>query len=196
MKRMVWYGLPALLALPVLALSRPEAVDVCAECHGADGMGNGDAVVPVIAGIPAGHIEEAIFAYIDDARRCVREPRMCETVSGLSEDEVFALADYFGSKKRMALDQEYDAKLAEEGAALHERHCRACHVPPDAEDVEYAVGIPLHGQRKEYLRYAIEAYLGGHREALLPAMAHELAELEPGDIGALVNYYASYDPDG
>ena len=195
MKRSNRCWLLALLAMPVLALARPDAVGVCAECHGADGMGKGDSMIPVIAGIPAGHIEEAIYAYIDGARRCVREPRMCETVAGLDEDEVFALADYFGSKERTALDQDYDEKLAAEGAALHEAHCGSCHVPPDDEEVGYAVGYPLHGQRREYLRFAIEAYLAGDREALLPAMAHELSELEPGDIGALVNYYASYDPD-
>ncbi len=44
-------------------------------------------MVPVIAGIPAGHIEEAIFACVDGARRCVREPRMRETVAALSESE-------------------------------------------------------------------------------------------------------------
>lgn len=188
------FCLLALLALPVLAAARPDAVDACAECHGADGMGNGDPMIPVLAGIPAGHIEEAVFAYIDGARRCVREPKMCETVAELDEDTVFDIANYYGAKERQALNQPYDEKLAEEGAALHRQHCAACHVRPDSKEAEYAIGIPLHGQREEYLRYALEAYLAGDREALLPAMAHELDELEAGDIGALVNYYASYRP--
>ncbi|WP_405232573.1 c-type cytochrome [Lentisalinibacter salinarum] len=188
------FCLLALLALPVLAAARPDAVDACAECHGADGMGTGDPMIPVLAGIPAGHIEEAVFAYIDGARRCVREPKMCETVAELDEDTVFDIANYYGAKERQALNQPYDEKLAEEGAALHRQHCAACHMRPDSEEAEYAIGIPLHGQRKEYLRYAIEAYLAGDREALLPAMAHELGELEAGDIGAVVNYYASYRP--
>jgi len=157
-------------------------------------MGKGDPMIPVLAGIPAGHIEEAVFAYIDGARRCVREPKMCETVAELDEDTVFDIANYYGAKERQALNQPYDEKLAEEGAALHRQHCAACHVRPDSEEAEYAIGIPLHGQRKEYLRYALEAYLAGDREALLPAMAHELGELEAGDIGALVNYFASYRP--
>lgn len=189
-------GLLFLLTLPALAVARPDAVEACAECHGADGMGKGDPMIPVLAGIPAGHIEEAVFAYVDGARHCVREPKMCETVAGLSEDEIFRLANYYGEKERTALDQDYDEDLAEEGAMLHQQHCSACHLRPDSEQAEYAIGIPLHGQRREYLRFAIEAYLAGEREALLPAMAHELAELKPGDIGALVNYYASYRPAG
>lgn len=194
MKQRFRFGLLALVALPAIASARPDAVDACAECHGADGMGKGDPMIPVLAGIPAGHIEEAVFAYIDGARRCVREPKMCETVAELDEDTVFAIANYYGGKERQALDQPFDEELAVEGAALHRQHCGACHARPDSEQAEFAIGIPLHGQRREYLRFAIEAYLAGDREALLPAMAHELAELEPGDIGALVNYYASYRP--
>ncbi len=130
--------------LPVLAA--PAGLDTCAECHGADGMGHGNPMISVIAGIPAGHIEEAIFAYVDGARQCVRVPRMCEKVAALSEDEV----------------------------------------------TEFAVGFPLHGQHAEYLRYAIDAYFGGDREALLEVMANEIRGLKSGDLGALVNYYSSY----
>ena len=67
-----------------------------------------------------------------------------------------------------------------------------CHLPPDHEGVADAVGIPLHGQRSEYLRFAIEAYFAGDREALLEAMAEEIRKLQSGDLGALVNYYSSY----
>lgn len=181
-----------LLLLPALAAGRPEAADVCADCHGADGMGGDDPMVPVIAGMPAGHIEEAIYAYVDGARRCVREPRMCETVAELDEETVYALAAYYAGKDRGYSDEAFDEELAAQGAALHRDHCAGCHLPPHSAEVEYAVGIPLHGQRREYLRYAIEAYLAGDREALIPAMADALDKLEPGDIGALVNYYVSY----
>jgi len=182
----------------VVALFSPyagaEAVttETCAECHGSDGMGLGNPMIPVIAGMPAGHIEEAIYAYIDGARSCLREPRMCETVATLSEEQVFEFAEYYSSKVRGASGEEFDEGLAAQGALLHERHCAGCHRPPDDKDVEYAVGIPLHGQRSEYLRYAIEAYFHGDREALLDAMADAIGELEPGDLGALVNYYSSY----
>ena len=67
-------------------------------------------------------------------------------------------------------------------------------MPPDDGAVEDALGIPLHGQRSLYLRYAIESYLDGTRENLLPAMAEKLEALEKVDIEALVNYYASYKP--
>jgi len=167
-------------------------LETCVECHGSDGMGNGLAMAPVIAGMPAGHIKEAIFAYVDGARRCVREPRMCETVAALSESQVTEFAEYYAGKERGSSREEFNKDLALEGAVLHEKHCSTCHFPPDHEDVAHAVGIPLHGQRSEYLRYAIEAYLAGDRESLLEAMGEEIEKLVPGDLGVLVNYYSSY----
>jgi cytochrome subunit of sulfide dehydrogenase len=184
-------GLAALL----LSMPAPGAepfLDTCFDCHGADGMGKADPMYPVIAGIPAAHIEEAIYAYIDGARQCIREPRMCETAAALTESEVSAAAEYFSGLVRDYNLEDFDAELAEKGAILHERHCGACHVPPHDEDVAYAIGIPLHGQRPDYIRYAIGAYFGGRREPLLDTMAHEIQQLDGDDFDALVNYYSSY----
>jgi cytochrome c553 len=52
----------------------------------------------------------------------------------------------------------------------------------------------LHGQRADYLRYAIDAYISGDREVQFEAMGQELGELRPGDIDALVNFFSSYRP--
>ncbi len=169
-----------------------EALQACFGCHGADGMGKADPMIPVIAGMPAAHIEEAIYAYIDGARQCVREPRMCETVAALTESEVSIAAEYFAAQERHYNREEYDEELARKGAILHERHCAACHLPPHDENVDYAIGIPLHGQRSDYIRFALRAYFGGKREPLLDAMAHEIQQLDSDDIDALVNYYSSY----
>lgn len=180
----------ALVALPWAAFA--AAVDICIECHGTDGMGKSDPTYPVIAGIPAGHIEEALFAYVDGARKCIMEPRMCESVSALSEQEIAEVAAYFSVQVRGPNNEAFDAELAARGERLHERHCRSCHRPPDDAGVAEAVGYPLHGQRGDYIRFAIRAYLTGGRETLLRAMAEELATLSPDDVEALINFYASY----
>jgi cytochrome c553 len=182
-----------LLLAPVGPLIAAEpALQACFACHGEDGMGKADPMIPVIAGIPAAHIEEAIYAYVDGARQCVREPRMCETVAALSSSQVTAVAEYFSRQVRNYNLEKFDEKLAARGAMLHDRHCGACHLPPHDEDVAYAIGIPLHGQRPDYIRYAIRAYFGGKREPLLETMAHEIQQLESDDFDALVNYYSSY----
>ena len=174
------------------AFAAPLSLDACIDCHGVDGMGTSDPTYPVIAGMPIGHIEEAIFAYIDGARRCVWEPRMCEVVASLSENQVTVAAMYFSNQVRGPTNEEFDADLAAKGKTLHERHCASCHVPPHDEDAAHAIGIPLNGQRADYIRFAIIAYLRGDREALLETMAHELSLIEPGDLEALINFYSSY----
>ncbi len=188
--RMLFVVLLLLATTPLVAAE--DALEACFGCHGADGMGKADPMIPVIAGMPAAHIEEAIYAYVDGARQCTREPRMCETVAALTEAEVSAASEYFAGQVRNYNLEEYDEELAAKGAILHERHCGACHVPPHDEDVDYAIGIPLHGQRPDYIRYAIRAYFGGKREPLLETMEHEIRQLDPDDFDALVNYYSSY----
>jgi len=181
-----------MLFVATLLHAAPATVDQCVECHGDDGMGHGNPMIPVIAGIPVEHIEEAIFAYVDGARHCARESRMCEVVAVLSEDEALEVAEFFAAQPRDSSHEPFDADLAAEGEVLHEKHCSPCHVPPNDENVASAIGIPLHGQRSDYLRYAIESYFSGDREALLATMANRVLLLEPGDLGALVHYYSSY----
>jgi cytochrome c553 len=182
----------SLAAASMSVLAAQLSLDACIDCHGVDGMGKSDPTYPVIAGMPAGHIEEAIFAYIDGARRCVWEPRMCEVVADLSDEQVAVAAMYFSNQVRGPTHEDFDVDLAARGKTLHERHCASCHVPPHDEDAAHAIGIPLNGQRADYIRFAIIAYLRGDREALLETMAHELSLIEPGDLEALVNYYSSY----
>ena len=59
-------------------------------------------------------------------------------------------------------------------------------------EVSEALGIPLHGQRADYLQYALESYLNGSRENLLPEMEEKIRQLDHDDIRALINYYVSY----
>jgi len=113
-------------------------------------------------------------------------------IAALSEFEVTELAEYYAGLVRSSPQEEFNSELAAEGEVLHKQHCSNCHLPPDHEDADQAVGIPLHGQRSEYLRFAIEAYFAGDREALVQTMADRIQALQAGDLGALVNYYSSY----
>lgn len=171
----------------------PEDIAVCAACHGEDGEGVGYDYVPIIAGTPAAHLEEALFAYQDGARRCVGVPVMCEAIAPLSEDQIVVLAEYYAAMPRISSGEAFDRKLAAVGKLLHDDLCAQCHVLPNDDDVENALGIPLNGQRAAYLRMALGAYMTGDRETLVPIMADKLRELDQGKIDALVNYYASWE---
>jgi len=167
---------------------------VCASCHGADGSGAGFDHVPILAGTPAAHLEEALYAYQDGARRCAEEPVMCDTVATMSEAEVVEFAEHFSGMRRILAGETLNAALAETGKRIHAEHCTRCHILPGSKNAEYALGIPLHGQRSAYLKLAFDSYLSGDRETLVPGMAEKLRLLDADDIDALISYYASYQP--
>lgn len=188
-------GLLAMLLVAVMpgtAQAVPAIVEACKSCHAEDGAGVGKAIVPIIAGMPAVHIEEALYAYKDGARQCLEEPVMCDTAVLLSDENIADLAEHYGSLPRNSIDESFDPELAEIGAKVHNKLCARCHVPPDDPDVEDLLGPPLHGQRAAYLRYALEAYLDGTRENILPEMEEKIGLLDEGDVAVLVNYYTSY----
>ena len=180
-----------LIGSPTL-LAAPTFLHKCSECHGIEGAGSDNPAMPVLAGIPAEHLVEAMYAYVDGARNCEETPRMCETVAELSDAEVVEIAEYYAGKERFASREEFNRDFAAQGAVLHEEHCAKCHREPNRDDVASAVGNPLHGQKGAYLRLALEEYFSGSRESLVPRMAEALDALEPGDLDLLVHYYASY----
>ena len=179
-------------AAPGLALAEPALTTGCQDCHGVDGLAAENLDAPVIAGMPAVHIEEAIYAYRDGARQCRYEPLMCETVKHTSDERIADLAEHYAAQARDSSKEAFDKELAAKGEQLHDTHCSQCHVPPDDADAGDMLGIPLHGQRGVYLRYALQSYKDGRRENLLDAMKVKLEQIGEDEIEALVNYYASY----
>jgi cytochrome c553 len=177
-----------------IAHAEPRNIQVCAACHGEDGSGVGFDYVPIIAGTPAAHLEEALFAYKDGARKCIGVPVMCDAIAPLSDDEIVEMAEYYAAMPRLSTNEEFDRQMAAVGKIIHDDLCAQCHVLPNDENVEDALGIPLNGQKGAYLRLALGAYLTGDRETLVPIMADKLRELDQDKIDALVNYYASWDP--
>ena len=180
------------LVLVTGAQAAPAIIETCKTCHDEDGSGVGKAYVPIIAGIPAVHIEEALYAYKDGARRCEAEPAMCTTAAALSDEQIAEVAAYYGALERYSHASTYNETLAAEGEKIHQRLCSRCHLPPDDPEVGEALGIQLHGQRADYLRYALESYRVGGRENLLPEMEEKIRQLDQADIRALVDYYISY----
>ncbi len=187
------YSIAALFVLlPGLVAAEPALTTGCQDCHGVDGLASENLDAPVIAGMPAVHIEEAIYAYRDGARQCRYEPLMCETVLHTSDERIANLAEHYAAQPRDSSREDYDEALAAKGEKIHAKLCAQCHLKPDDPAVADALGIPLHGQRGVYLRYALQSYQDGRRENLLDAMAEKLKQVDSDDIEALVNYYASY----
>lgn len=198
MNRLSLFVLAIVVAVPAFTNAAAEeastVVEICIVCHGVDGSGAGFDDVPIIAGTPAAHIEEAVYAYQDETRRCVNEPAMCVAVERLTEEEVVQAANHYSAMPRISSQESFNKHLAAAGESIHAEHCARCHLRPDDEGAENALGIPLHGQRTNYLEYALKAYFDGNRLSLIPQMAEKLAQLDEDDIEALIHFYASYRP--
>lgn len=174
----------AMLASLGVSLAALAADDfkLCVRCHGADGN-SPNASAPSIAGMDPGYAEATWAAYKDGSRPCGMAEMKCRMAAKLTGEEITAAAEHFGAGARVAAEQEFDPALAEKGKALHEAHCHSCH----GKDPE----VPwLRGQWRKYLEYSLEHYQNGTRQQP-QEMADALGALAPGDLDALLHFYAS-----
>ncbi len=177
----------AISALLLLSGPTLASIALCTGCHGEDGRG-GDSQTPIIAGIPDVILEDALFAYIDGARQCEFKPMKCMMIANLSEDEIIESAAHFSAMPYVSAGEDFDAALVDAGEAVHKKSCAMCHGADGPDDSAAAI---LHGQRKEYLRYALQLYADGGREQPA-AKEKKISALSSEDIEAVLNYYASY----
>lgn len=174
------------LASPGAGAAGADLTAPCAKCHGADGIAS-KADHPTIAGMPEEIQQDALVAYRDGGRKCVKVPDMCKAVAKLTDAEIATVAKTYAAMPFKPVQQPSDAALAAKGKVLHDKNCKRCHGtgPADGDS-----GI-LHGQRIDYLRYALGQYMSGAREQDA-MMKSKTSKLTPADVDALVNYYASY----
>ncbi len=178
------------LVIPVTSGAQ-DMLKLCINCHGEDGLGK-DSDTPIIAGEKTAALEDALYAYLDGARTCVSAPMMCKSVARLSEEQIAEYAAHFSALPYKPAGEEFDAALAQAGEEIHKANCAKCHGADHPSEADADIGASmLHGQRKNYLRQAMQQYASGEREQL-PAMEEKIAALSADDIEALINYYASY----
>ena len=171
----------------------------CNGCHGTDGV-SADSDVPSIAGISPFILEEYMFEYRDDARAC-RESKyrsgdlerpatdMCVVAKNLSEDDVAAIAEHYGSKIFVPAKQEFDAEKAVAGQKVHKKLCRKCH--SDGGSYADDDASILAGQWMPYLEQALADQISGDRTMLDEKMREKTDQLNDKDAEALIHYYGS-----
>jgi len=173
-------------------------IDNCNGCHGKDGVSQWDDV-PTIAGIDAFTHSDALFVYRDEERACPeskyrmgdtsRAPTtMCAVAAGLGDDDIEAVADHYAALPFVPAVQEFDAALAETGAAIHNSECDRCHSEGGSSAEDEASIIA--GQRMGYLRMAFAQYASGERPQD-KKMKEKMDPLSSDDVEALLHYYAS-----
>lgn len=173
-------------------------IDDCNGCHGDNGVSQWSDV-PTIAGIDAFGTADALFMFRDEERPCSESEyrqgdtgraatTMCAITADLSDDDIELLGDTYAEFAFVPAAQDFDAALAEAGAAIHEQQCDKCH-SDGGSNVEDEASI-LAGQWSAYLENTFADYLSGDRPQD-KKMKEKLDALSADDVNALVQYYAS-----
>jgi cytochrome c553 len=195
---MVWeywmkrVGLSALVAATALAAAAStwaqenkklqEQVQLCAACHGEDGVPK-DKLVPVIWGQHEGYL----YLQLRDYKRGDRKhEQMTAVIDQLERDDMAALAKYFSQKPWPKLNQpsakdDVALKAAQANTAVG---CTGCH-----QDQFRGEGTQarLAGQTKDYLlRTMIETRSGVRGNN--PGMTSLMKSIKEDDIAALADY--------
>ena len=171
----------------------PEAGQACVACHGETGAST-DSHVPNIGGVGSFFLENQFVIYSDGERPCPDEDfadheaqNHCAIMAAVSEDDVLAIAEYYGEQDYVPFQQDFDAALAEQGQGIHEEQCSRCHTDGGAEVFDDA-GI-LAGQPIPYLIHEFELYKANERWQ--PETMAEVMDLSEDEMKALANFYAS-----
>ncbi len=198
-------GLSALASGVLLGLSLATgamAADLttsCNGCHGPDGAST-DPNIPTIAGASAAYLTATMNDYKKKERPCAEvtvpggdkkgtKSDMCKALADVSAADIDTLAKAYAGKKFVRFNQTADAALAAKGKAVHDAQCEKCHSEGGSVADDDA-GI-MAGQPLAYLKAQLTDYKSGKRPA--PSkMKPKTDALQPADIDALAQYYASF----
>ena len=176
--------LAASTAIQAAPPSPAMLANACAGCHGTNGASAGLAT-PNLAAQSKKSFVESMKEFKSGTRPATIMGRLAK---GYSDAEIEAMADFFAAQKPSAYNQVVDAKKADKGALLQEKHCARCHVD-DGKDVKDDAPI-VAGQWLNYLQIQMDEYLSGKRK-MSEKMAEKVKPLSHDDMDAIAHFYAS-----
>ncbi|HEX8989244.1 MAG TPA: c-type cytochrome [Rhodocyclaceae bacterium] len=185
-----WSGLVA--ACAVLGVSAAHAAapspevlaNACNGCHGTLGASAGPSM-PSLAGQSKKAIADSMKAFKSGERPATIMGRLAK---GYSDAEIASIADYFAKQKPRSYVQAVDAKMADRGGMLQEKHCNRCHLD-DGQDFKDDAPI-MAGQWLRYLQVQMDDYSSGKRK-MSEKMAEKMKQLSRDDMEAIAHFYAS-----
>lgn len=196
-KRLVLVAASLIFSGVMYADTMPDEalVEGCNACHGPDGISQRNDV-PVIAGVSAFVLADAVYLFRDGKRPCgkvIAAPSlaaedMCQVSATLTDEQIETLAAYYAQLRFVAAKQPFDPAKATTGKAIHDRDCARCHTG-GGSDPDDDAGI-IAGQWMGYLRRQFDCYQVGKRPQP-KKMEQTITPLTDSDIDALLHYYAS-----
>lgn len=186
----------ALALAPAAWSATPD--QACADCHGKDGAST-ESDVPVIGGVSAAYLTDAMEAYRDSKRPCAetayragdkKRPKtdMCKIATKLSAEDTAAVVKDLAAEPFVRAKQKFDAAKAATGKKIHDTQCEKCHSEGGSVADDDA-GI-LAGQWMPYMKETFTQYTKGSRPQP-EKMKVKFNALKPDEQEALLHYYAS-----
>jgi cytochrome c553 len=182
-----WTGVVAIavfLSVPAAAQSIEEQAQVCAACHGENGIPK-DKEIPVIWGQHQGYVYIQLRDYKLGTRK---NEQMSPIAQALERKEMMALAEYFSKKPwpRLGQPQADAATTAKALRANVATNCTACHLDQFQGDGT----VPrLAGQSAAYMNKTLAQFRTRER-ANNPGMSDLAIATPQDDLDALVTYLA------
>lgn len=160
-------------------------VQVCANCHGANGNSR-TPDTPNLAGQNAAYLHEQMRRFVDGRRKDVFMQGMIKTMNPTERNDVVAfLASQAVQPQGGTVVQA--AQLAQ-GKRYYEKVCFRCHGPQALGDAT----VPrLAGQQPGYVVKSLKRYRDGTGERLEPVMAANTKLMSNDDIAAVAAYVSS-----
>lgn len=159
----------------------------CAMCHGRDGGGTADGLVPRIAGQRSSVLRKQLIDYRYDRRWDLRMQSIAGRHDLPTPQAIADVTAYVSQLDREPAIGTGDGTLVRQGAASYARQCVRCH-GVDAQGDATRVIPRLAGQQYEYLRRQIYDAVDGRRPNFSSAHIRLLAHLDHDDIHALADY--------
>jgi cytochrome c553 len=174
----------ALASGPAGAQSIEQKAQLCAACHGDNGVPQ-QKTTPALWGQQLGYLYLQLRDFKSGARK---NDQMSAVTAGLERDDMMALAQYFSQKPwpNLALPRASAAATAQAQRASTAVVCTSCH-----QDGYKGEGTQprLAGQQREYLAQTMADFRDGKR-ANNPGMSDLMNSISPDDITALAEYLA------
>jgi cytochrome c553 len=162
-----------------------EKLQLCAACHGEDGVSKMEGV-PSLAGEPDFFTEYQLLYFRGETRK---NEQMMAVARDLTDDDIRDLGAYYASLPGppAPTDPDPDPALTKEGTALaKDRHCAQCHLNTFIGQGEIG---RLAGQHEEAIVNALHDYQHGARRGrgnvIMPEIAYSLND---DDIKAIAHF--------
>jgi cytochrome c553 len=167
-----------------------EKLQVCAACHGEDGVSKMEGV-PSLAGEPDFFTEYQLLYFRGETRK---NEQMMAVARDLTDDDIRDLGAYYASLPGppAPTDPDPDPALTKEGAALaKDRHCAQCHLNTFIGQGEIG---RLAGQHEEAIVNALHDYQHGARRGRGNVIMPEIAYSLNGDDIKAIAHFMSRQP--